>query len=246
MTAITLYEVGGCVRDRILGTASKDVDYAVEAASFDHMRDFLTRHGVEIFLETPQYLTIRARFPKQLPAALAAQIPPSDDLARLTADFVLCRSDGDYSDGRRPDTVTAGTILEDLSRRDFTANAIARRADGSLLDPYDGEQDALARRLRAVGSAHDRLAEDSLRALRAVRFAITKGFTLDPELRDALSAPWLPDALAAVSAERRREELHKAFRADTAGTLTLLASLGPDFLPAALGTELWLKPTAER
>lgn len=73
------FEVGGAVRDKLLGVQSKDIDYAVEAESFSAMRDAVIERGGKIFLETPQYLTIRAHVPK-----LGA------------ADFVLCRKDGEY------------------------------------------------------------------------------------------------------------------------------------------------------
>ncbi len=102
---VKIYLVGGSIRDQLLGLKSKDLDYAVEAGSYEEMRDYIKENG-KIFLETPEYLTIRAHLKNGEPA-----------------DFVLCRKDGEYSDGRRPDKVTPGTLYDDLARRDFTVNA---------------------------------------------------------------------------------------------------------------------------
>src|SRR6478735_1674813 len=156
------YQVGGCVRDSLLGVESKDIDFSVEAPSYEAMREaVIERCGgnpESIKVDKPEFATIRAIDPK---------------LGGV--DFVLCRKDGAYSDGRRPDSVEMGTLLDDLARRDFTVNAIARADDGSLIDPFNGQADLKLRLLRCVGGV-DRLREDSLRMLRAFRFAITKGF----------------------------------------------------------------------
>jgi tRNA nucleotidyltransferase/poly(A) polymerase len=209
------------------------------------MRAWLDGHGFETFLASPQYLTVRARFPRHPRPSLAEALPGLQQRSGLTVDFVLCRADGTYTDGRHPDTVQPGTIYDDLARRDFTVNAIARHPDGHLLDPHGGLNDLNDRLLRAVGDAEQRLREDSLRALRAIRFAITKGFTLDGDLRHALASDWLPPLLSVVPGERRRAELHKAFKSDTPATIALLARCGPDLLASALGNDLWLKPTNE-
>ena len=102
---IQYYEVGGAVRDRIRGARSKDVDFAVEADSYQAMVDDIKNRGGFIFLESPQHLTVRARMPLIGPA-----------------DFVLCRSDGRYIDGRHPETVTPGDIYDDLARRGRLVN----------------------------------------------------------------------------------------------------------------------------
>lgn len=198
------YKVGGCVRDEILGLKSKDIDYSVEAASYEAMRDAVIQRGGEIFLETPQHFTIRAKVP-----GLGA------------ADFVLARKDGAYSDGRRPDSVEAGTLLDDLARRDFTMNAIAQDEEGNFIDPFNGAKDISNRFIQVVGSV-DRLREDSLRMLRAIRFAITKDFILSPQIFTFLSLGENAKLLRNVSEERIREEMNKAFAADTLKTLTFL------------------------
>jgi tRNA nucleotidyltransferase (CCA-adding enzyme) len=158
-------------------------------------------------------------------------------------DFVLCRKDGPSTDGRRPDFVEAGTILDDLARRDFTVNAMARDEDGVLLDPHGGREDLEAGLLRFVGSAEDRLAEDALRAFRALRFSVTKRFTITDETAEALRAMHA-EAFDAVSTDRMRDELHKMFSTDTAAALVVLAQF-PLLLEVALSRGLWLKPTTE-
>ena len=242
-TTLHAYEVGGCVRDSFLAIPSKDIDLAVEVESFDTLRDWLTDHEFDIFDEQRDYLTIRARFPENPDPDLALVLPRVAEMAYLTVDFVMCRADGDYVDGRRPDTVVAGTIYDDLARRDYTVNAMARCVNGQLLDPHNGAADLATRTLRAVGDPAARLREDSLRALRAVRFAITKGFTLEDELRAALSSAWLPPLLEDnAHFDRRRAELHAAMRVDSTATMALLVSLGEPFMRAALAG-LWLRPT---
>lgn len=123
---IRIFEVGGCVRDEILGVPSKDIDFAMEAPSFQAMKEYMEAENFKIFLETPEYFTIRAKFPN----------------SSLVADFVLCRKEFGYSNNRHPDLVEVGTIYDDLSRRDFTINAIAKSLDsGEFLDPHNGIDD---------------------------------------------------------------------------------------------------------
>jgi tRNA nucleotidyltransferase (CCA-adding enzyme) len=233
---ITMFKVGGCVRDEMLGLRSKDIDFAVEAPSFDAMHDRLVADGFELFLVTPEFFTIRARFPRD-----------HDLFGRTTADFVLCRRDGPSSDGRRPDFVEPGSILDDLARRDFTVNAIASNPEtGEIIDPHDGIRDLNSMTLRAVGDAMTRFREDGLRALRAIRFVVTKDFRLDAELAAALRDPETARLLGGVSTERIRDELHKAFAADTLGTLDILASLPTAFTDAIFRDGLRLRPTLEK
>ena len=201
MTA-KFYKVGGCVRDSILGVPSKDVDYAVECSSYEEMKQAIIDRGGVIFLEQPLYNTIRAK------------------LGGEAADFVLTRKDGNYSDGRRPDFVEPGTIYDDLSRRDFTMNAIAIDEDGNCIDPYNGREDINKKLIRCVGDPKDRFSEDSLRLLRALRFHITKGFNLnhDIEIAFCYKSSYV-DMLDNVSAERIAEELKRCFEYNTLATL---------------------------
>lgn len=230
---IRVFEVGGSVRDRFLGVASKDRDFAVEAPSWDAMRDHVHGLASKVFLEKPEYLTIRAL------------------VGNEARDFVLCRKDGAYSDARRPDTVTPGTIADDLRRRDFTVNAIAvDEATGEVLDPFDGQADIKTRTLRCVGGAQDRLSEDALRAVRAIRFMVTKGFRPDEDLHTHLvvhGRHWA-NQLDFVSTDRIREEMERCFRSNTVRTLEVLREVHPSFTYALFdrrpgGSQIWLQPT---
>jgi tRNA nucleotidyltransferase (CCA-adding enzyme) len=199
------YQVGGCVRDMLMGHKSKDIDFVVEAASYDAMKAAVIERGCDIKLEKPEYLTIRAVCPQH-----------------GGVDFVLARKDGNYYDGRRPETVEAGTLFDDLQRRDFTCNAIAMHEDGTLIDPYCGALDIASGILAAVGNARDRFEEDKLRILRALRFAITKNFILDHEIIKYIKNEPASGYFTGVSVERVREELNKCFKFNTLTTLLML------------------------
>lgn len=201
-----LFKVGGAVRDEILGIPSKDVDFAVEAPSFEAMRDGVLAMGGTIFVENPEFLTIRAKVP-----------------AFGAADFVLARKDGEYSDGRRPDSVTPGTIFDDLARRDFTMNAIAvDMQTGKTIDPFNGVRAINNRIIIAVGSAENRLTEDPLRMIRAIRFSITKGMSIDQAIRNVINNRSSINLLRGVSRERIGDEVDRMFSSDTLASLRIL------------------------
>ena len=217
-----MFEVGGAVRDGLLGLVSKDRDFAVEAESFDAMKSALEALGFEFFVVTPEFLTLRARFPKAM---------RTEKNKGLTADFGLCRKDSTGSDGRRPDFVEPGTILDDLARRDFTVNAMAVPVDpvtaepvGSLLDPFGGREDLERGVLRFVGDPATRVTEDGLRVLRALRFVLTKGFALTGETRVVLGSELAATMLRRVSVERVREELFRMAKADSWAMVDTLAT----------------------
>jgi tRNA nucleotidyltransferase/poly(A) polymerase len=224
-----MFEVGGCVRDELLGLRSKDIDFSVVLDETDIPNESLTvftdpfevmvmnleAMGFNIFLKTPEHLTVRAQFPKNMLIG--------EDLVKhrgLTADFVLARKEGEYSDGRRPDHVEPGTLADDLARRDFTMNAIAKDAEGNLIDPHNGVQDINDRVIRAVGNPLDRLNEDALRAVRALRFSVTLGFRIDKELEFAMETRSVLDKIENnISDERIQVELSKMLRQDTVNSL---------------------------
>lgn len=224
---IKLFKVGGCVRDSILGVKSKDIDYAVEAPSFDSMRDWVLSQGGKIYLEKPEFLTIRAKIGKE------------------DADFVLCRKDGAYSDSRRPDEVIVGTIDDDLARRDFTMNAIAwevNAAGDPFYDPFGGIKDLQAGFIKCVGDPIDRFNEDPLRILRAIRFSITKGMMISSGTMEAMQE-LQGKVMTTVSIERIREELHKCFAFSTIATLNALQEFEYMRNDIFEGNTVWLEPT---
>jgi tRNA nucleotidyltransferase (CCA-adding enzyme) len=222
-----MFLVGGIVRDTLIGLRPKDHDFTVVLPEgtpdpFAYMRARLEARGVEVFVETPEFLTIRGRFARD-----DATYPS------VAGDFVLARKDSAGSDGRRPDFVTPGTLADDLARRDFTVNAMAFAPDGSLIDLFNGRADLDARVLRFVGDPMTRIREDALRVMRALRFCVTKGFMLAPETEAAISDPSVPVLLSRVSEERRADELSRMFRFDTEASLDALTTI-PTALRAAI------------
>ena len=211
MTNVKLYEVGGCVRDELLGLKSKDVDFAVVAPSFEAMQHHIENVlGLKVFLTKPEFVTIRAGVPVGHPLRERCR----------DADFVLARKDGPSSNARHPDFVEAGTLEDDLARRDFTVNALARCVEsGGLVDPHGGLDDLEARLLRFVGDAAERIQEDALRLLCGVRFSLTKGLTLNDPWH--FNNPRNTELLVSVSTERVREEVNKMFKHNTLATLQL-------------------------
>lgn len=223
------YKVGGAVRDELLGVQVKDIDFAVEAPSYSAMKQAIVDRGGKVFLETPQFFTIRAKVPK-----LGA------------SDFVLCRKDRGSADGRHPDSVEVGSLLDDLARRDFTVNAMARSEDGVLIDPFGGINDLATHTLRTVGKARERFHEDYLRLLRAIRFAITKKMRLHDDIVDCLEDFTVIMGIKKVSVERVREELGRAFAFDTRSTMLMFRDFPKlDFIFEAF-PDFWLKPTLEK
>ena len=149
------------------------------------------------------------------------------DHGKLPVEVTTYRGEGAYSDGRHPDSVTfVRSLEEDLKRRDFTINAMAldplRRR---LVDPLCGAADIDARQIRAVGEAEQRFAEDSLRMMRAVRFAAVLEFPVEPQTLAAI--PRCLPRLRLVSAERIRDELLKTLEARRPSVgLELMGSTG--------------------
>lgn len=192
------------------------------------MVNWIIESGGEIYLEAPEYFTVRGK------------------VGGIAADFVLCRKDGEYSDGRHPETVTVGTIYDDLARRDFTMNAIARNVNtGEIIDPYNGIEDIQRRFIRCVGSCNDRFQEDSLRILRALRFSITKNFFMDLEISNTFESIYWMNRLSLVSEERIREEVTKMFQCNTPYAIKYFGSR-PLLNDACFGNNIWLKPTTEK
>lgn len=243
MSPFNFFEVGGCVRDSLLGVKSKDVDFTVVSthcpvlsvpSTFGLLEQHLESEGFEIFESRFQFLTIRARVPATHPLRARTDV----------ADFVLARKDGPSSDGRRPDWVSVGQLHDDLARRDFRMNAIARDPlNGSLIDPFGGVSDIKNKLIQFVGDPMERVAEDGIRSLRAIRFIVTKGFTISPRSWDAIDSDFAAEMLHKVSAERIREELNKMLKADTLSTLSILGEVSDSFRSAVFRSRLRLDAT---
>jgi tRNA nucleotidyltransferase/poly(A) polymerase len=229
------YYVGGYVRDHIIGRSCKDIDIAVEAPNYNSLKEYILNMGYEIFLESPQYYTIRAK-----------------NNNKKVIDFVLCRKDSEkYTDGRHPDYVEIGNIFDDLSRRDFKMNACSINVKtGEMYDPFNGQEDIKNKIISCVGNPKDRFMEDSLRILRAIRFCITLGFNIDKEIWNTLKEDSFIyiEMLKNLSIERIYNELDKAFKYDTYSTLVILNTLheiNNKYLTTIFRNNLHLIPSLE-
>ena len=249
-----LYEVGGCVRDRFLGIDSKDIDFSFEFSRefinnsphlspldfYTHMNFLLKENGFDIFLEVPEAFTTRARFPE------------GHLHEKLTADFVMCRKEVYLDPTSRMPTVQIGDLMDDLRRRDFTVNAMAIDENGNLIDPFYGVQSLKAKILKCPVDAKTSFNDDPLRMLRALRFAITKGFTLAMDVDHVIKtdiAMWEKFKVV-VSQERTRDEVFKMFKHDSKESLLFLTDIAKEseinILENIFGDTLWLKPTFEK
>lgn len=201
------------------------------------MKKWLEESGFHIFVETPQYFTIRAKARDGFTFA-------GLDMSGRTFDFALCRTDGEYTDGRRPDSVGVTDLFTDLSRRDFTMNAMAMDSEGNILDPFSGQQDVKNGLIRLVGGV-ERLKEDPLRMLRAIRFSIQLDFYMDDEIWTFLYNPYNTELLRAVDENRIRDELTKCFKLNTLETLHTLQGLYSIQQFVFDETDIWLLPTVK-
>ena len=222
--------VGGFVRDHFLCVKSKDVDLVMVAPDFDTMVAEIERVGGEIFQARPEFLVARAMVP-----------------GFGAVDFALPRSDGEYNDGRHPEsTDIADSIETDLSRRDFTMNAVAVNVKTlEVVDPFLGKFDALDGVISFVGKAKDRLNEDALRGFRAVRFAVVKRMGMQSSTREAVASMVASD-FSGVSTERIRDEVGKMFAKNTSAAIGTLFQDFPVLGELMLDRGIWLKPTSEK
>ncbi len=192
------YLVGGCVRDLYLNKKPKDWDLTTNA--------------------TPE--EIIALFPKTFyensfgTVGVVVSEEEGFDPTMKVVEITPYRTEGDYTDGRRPDTVTfSKNIEDDLKRRDFTVNAIAYDPiKDKIVDLFDGIKDIKLKVIQAVGDAEKRFQEDGLRLLRAVRFSAELGFMINNETEKALSDS--REMLEKIAKERIRDEFNKILISD--------------------------------
>ncbi len=182
------YLAGGCVRDAILARQPKDFDVATDA--------------------TPD--SVRGIFGRRRTLAFGASFGVIGVLgnAGTATEVATFRSDGKYSDGRRPDSVRFGSAEQDALRRDFTINGMFYDPlANTVIDFVNGEADLKGGLIRAIGDPATRIAEDKLRMLRAVRFAAGLGFELDPDTRVAIGQ--YAAEVTVVSGERIGAEMRR-------------------------------------
>ena len=194
--------VGGCVRDTLLHRRPNDWDVATAAPPeavtelFERTVPTGIRHGTVTVL-----------------------------YGGSACEVTTYRVEGAYSDHRRPDSVRFTSRLEeDLSRRDFTINAMAMDASLAITDPFGGREDLSRRLIRCVGDARERFTEDALRMLRAVRFAAQLDFALDSAALEAIAG--CAPLCSALSPERVAAELRAVLASRDPDMVWLMADLG--------------------
>lgn len=181
------YIVGGFVRDYLLGIESNDIDICTNAT------------------------------PKDVKEIFKDKCLPGDDYGSVTVvikninyEITTFRKDIGYSDNRHPNEIKyIDNIEEDLLRRDFTINTLCMDKDGHIIDYLEGKKDLAHKIIRTVGNSYDKFSEDSLRILRAIRFATILDFSLDEEAYEAIKRT--KDLLTDLSYTRKKEELDKIF-----------------------------------
>lgn len=213
------YIVGGCTRDLFLGKIPKDWDFTTNATP-EEIQDLFPDHYAN-----NDFGTIGIKTESEDPSLKVIEVTPY-------------RSESGYSDARRPDSVTFGVSLEeDLKRRDFTVNAMAYRVTtGELVDLFDGQLDLSEKRLKTVGDANERFAEDALRMMRAVRLAAELDFVIEGETMLAITRH--NQQLSLISIERTAAEFIRIINSPTPmqgvvflEKLGLLDQFIPEFKP---------------
>lgn len=190
------YLVGGCVRDTLLGREPKDWDITTSAKPEE----------------------IQLLFPESVYENNFGTVgikTESEDPRLKIVEVTTYRIEGKYSDKRHPDEVSfAKTLEEDLSRRDFTVNALAMSPKGDIIDPHGGQKDIKEKVIRTVGDPKARFDEDALRIMRAVRFATELDFEIDFDTRRAIEEK--AGLLEAIAKERIRDEFIKIIMTERA------------------------------
>jgi poly(A) polymerase len=200
-----VYLVGGSVRDALLGRESADFDFTTPLLP-DDIETAVRRAGRRPYLVGKRFGTVAFK------------------IDRHTIEVTTFRAERYVDQTRKPEVTFVPELEQDLSRRDFTVNAMAY-ADGALLDPFGGRDDLAAGLIRAVGAPKERFAEDPLRLLRAARFVAELEFALDPATHDAVGR--LAHRILFVARERWMTELDKLLVAPGAiPGLRLLAETG--------------------
>ncbi|NLX63439.1 MAG: CCA tRNA nucleotidyltransferase [Clostridiaceae bacterium] len=194
--------VGGCVRDIIIGKTPTDWDITTNAS--------------------PQ--VIKSLFPKTVDTGIKhGTVTVIQD--GIPVEVTTWRKETGYSDHRHPDSIRPADSLEDdLSRRDFTMNAIAYHPEEGLTDPFGGFKDINNKIIRCVGNPYKRFSEDALRMLRAIRFSAQLDFNIDDYTKEAV-AKLSPD-LVHVSKERIQAELNRILESQSPARISLLWETG--------------------
>lgn len=204
------HAVGGCVRDSLLGVDPKDWDICTSA---------LPEQTLKLF---ERHTTLKTGLKHGTVAVL---------ISRKPFEITTYRVDGMYTDNRRPDRVEfVKNLKEDLSRRDFTINAMAYNPMDGLTDFFGGVEDLRAKLVRCVGNTRQRFNEDALRIIRALRFASVLSFTIEDGTAAAIHTS--AELLKNIATERVAAELDKLIAGDNAATvLREYAQIMAEYIP---------------
>lgn len=195
------YAVGGCVRDSLLGRIPKDWDITTNALP-DSITDIFKDYKV---------------IPTGIQHGTVTVV-----IEGINYEVTTYRIDGKYSDNRRPDSVEFTSCLrEDLSRRDFTINAMAYNDKDGLIDYFNGREHVKYGFIKCVGNARDRFKEDALRIIRAIRFAVQLGFQISMDIDVTIFTS--RELLKNISKERIRDEFNKILMSDNIQNLSWLS-----------------------
>ena len=204
------YAVGGCVRDDLLGLQPQDFDLCTNALP-EQTEEIFQKH--RLILAGKKHGTVAVI------------------LGKNVVEITTFRTEGGYQDNRHPDWVKfVPDIEEDLSRRDFTVNAMAYSPTRGYADPFGGQEDLQRGILRAVGDPRQRFQEDALRILRGIRFAARYGFALDSETETAMAE--LAPLMDSLAKERVFDELSKLLPRLDAVQLNRFAPILAQVIPA--------------
>ncbi len=193
----TAYWAGGCVRDLLLGKEPNDFDVATDADPQTVRKIFGHRRSIPVGESFGVMIVLGPKSAGQVEVA-------------------TFRSEGEYLDGRRPESIAFCSPEEDAQRRDFTINGMFYDPINEVVHDFvHGQEDLKNRMIRAIGDPHDRMEEDKLRLLRAVRFTAALNFDLDSVTADAVRS--MAHQLVVVSAERIAQELKKMLTHENRG-----------------------------
>lgn len=194
-----VYLVGGSVRDMLLGREPKDYDFTTPLTP-DEVEEKVKAAGRHVYAIGKKFGTIGFKV--------------MDGKTPYYVEVTTYRSEQYKPGNRKPEVVFVDDLKEDLSRRDFTINAIAYDGE-QYIDPFGGRLDILARKIKAVGKAKDRFREDPLRMLRAARFSAQLGFDIDPNMIGFIRAS--ARTIYTVSRERWVQEMDKLLLSEQPG-----------------------------
>lgn len=193
------FVVGGCVRDSIMGKIANDWDMTTSSTPEETLEVFKNYRTIPTGIK---HGTITVLIDKQ------------------PLEITTFRVDGEYTDNRRPDSVSFTRNIEnDLSRRDFTVNAMAYNDNGGIVDLFGGIEDIKNKIIRCVGDTDKRFHEDALRIMRAIRFSATLGFEIEKETAESIKRN--KHLLQNIASERIRIELEKLLLGDDAERILL-------------------------